>query len=188
MALEKTNCIEVDDLTFQEMISASEIQQRIDEIAAELKTRYDDKTPIFIGILSGAFMFMADLIRAVNVPCDIAFVKLSSYDGLQSTGNINVELDLDLDITDRHLVITEDIIDTGRTLRFFLDRLEKHQPASVSLVTLLEKPQSKKFDVQADIIGFSIPDQFVIGYGLDYNGKCRQLPAIYSLVENVMRS
>ena len=141
------------------------------------------KKPIFLCVLNGAFVFAADLVRQFSAACDISFIKLSSYEGLQSSGKIANLLGLDIDLNDRHLIIVEDIIDTGNTMYWFLQELKHYQPASVALATLLVKPEALQHNFPIPYTGFEIPNKFVIGYGLDYEGEGRNLPAIYQLVE-----
>ncbi len=171
------------DLLFSEMIDQAAIQQRIQDMGAALANRYQDKNPIFIGVLNGAFIFLADLVRACGIPCEMDFVRISSYDGLQSSGNVNIQLDTKLSIKDRHLILVEDIVDTGRTLSAYIQELQKQEPASIAIVSLLIKPQALEYDLEVTLAGFEIPPRFVIGYGLDYNEQGRHLSGIYQLVE-----
>ena len=129
-------------------------------------------------------MFIADLLRHCEVECEVAFVRLSSYKGTQSTGKIETVYGLEMSIVDRQIIVVEDIVDSGRTLHYFLEFIKQQQPSSVELATLLFKPEAVQFQVKLDYIGFEIPDKFVIGYGLDYDGLCRNLPDIYQLKED----
>ncbi len=171
------------DLLFKIMISEAEIQERVKEMGAELTNRYLDKNPLFVGVLNGAFIFTADLMRACHLACEVDFVRLSSYAGLQSTGKINFVMELKTAIQNRHLIIVEDIIDTGKTLHFFIEELKKQEPASIAVATLLLKPEALEYPLDIDFLGFEIPNKFVIGYGLDYDEQGRHLNAIYQLVE-----
>lgn len=171
------------DLLFKMMISEAEIQERVKEMGAELTARYMDKNPLFVGVLNGAFIFTADLMRACNLACEVDFVRISSYAGLQSTGQIDLIMELKTSIKARHLIIVEDIIDTGRTLHHFIAQLKKQEPASIAIATLLLKPEALEYPLDIDFIGFDIPNKFVIGYGLDYDEQGRHLNAIYQLVE-----
>lgn len=179
--------ITVKDKRFKPFISEAQIQQRIKEIARGLDQQFSveaNKVPIMIGILNGAFMFFSDIIKAINFDCEIAFTKISSYRGTSSIGKINIELPLKKDIKNRHVVIIEDIVDTGRTMKEFLEILHRSSPTSVTLVTLLHKPDALKFPVKIDYTGFIIENKFVVGYGLDYDQLGRQHSSIYQLVEN----
>ena len=173
--------VRLHDNTFVPLIGQEKIQQRVRELGAELNARFADKNPLFIGILNGAFIFAADLVRTFAGPCEISFVKLSSYSGLQSVGDVRQVLGLETRVEGRHVVLIEDILDTGRTLHFLVNDLVAQGPATVSIAAFLRKPAAAQFPVQADLIGFDIEDRFVVGYGLDYDGLGRNLPAIYVL-------
>lgn len=175
--------ITANDLSFELYISKEKIAERIEFLGEQINTKYRGKTPVFIGVLNGSFIFIADLVRQCNIDCEIAFVRLSSYEGTQSTGKIQTVYGLEMDIENRHLIVVEDIVDTGATLNYFLSYLLKQNPASVELAVFLLKPEALKFPIQVDYLGFEIPDKFVVGYGLDYNGLCRNLPDIYQLSE-----
>jgi hypoxanthine phosphoribosyltransferase len=168
----------IHDLQFKPMISREQIQDRVGDIGAALTTQLGDKCPLFISILSGAFVFASDLIRSFNTPCEVGFVKLASYQGTRSSGDVQTVMGLQNDLSGRHLVVVEDIVDTGRTLHFFLDHLRQQGPASICTVALLCKPDALQFEVPIDYVGFEIPDAFVVGYGLDYDGLGRNLPEI----------
>lgn len=175
--------ITVNNLQFKPFIAAETIQQRIEELGAALRERYAGQRPLFIGILNGAFIFTADLVRAAEVECEVTFMRLSSYAGLQSTGQVTTNLGLDIEIKDRHVILVEDIIDSGRTLYELTKNMREQGPASVAIATLLLKPDALQFPLEADFVGFSIPSKFVIGYGLDYNQAGRELKEIYQLAE-----
>ena len=160
------------------LISEQEIKDRIAELGKELARDYADKRPVFLGLLKGVVVFYADMIRAVSIPCELEFMSVSSYAGTQSTGVINVRKDVDLDLSDRHVVILEDIIDSGLTLSYTIDYLKSKKPASIKICTLLDKPDRRKTDLQADYVGFTIPNEFVVGYGLDFNEGYRNLPYV----------
>ncbi|MFZ5946864.1 MAG: hypoxanthine phosphoribosyltransferase [Stygiobacter sp.] len=169
---------------FIPFITEEEIQKRIQELAIELEKDYKTKLPIFIGVLNGSFMFMADLLKKITFNCEMDFFKLSSYgDEKISTGRVKLIKDLNADITDRHLIIVEDIVDSGLSIKYIEELIAGHNPASVKVISLLLKPDSLKYDVKIDYIGFKIPSKFVIGYGLDYAQKYRNLPSIYVLSE-----
>ena len=163
------------------VISDKDIQNRINEIGRELSVKFKDEVPIFIGILNGSFIFMADLIRALDIDCEIDFIKLASYKGSQSTGTVRLLKDISAEITNRHIVIVEDIIDSGLTIKFIKDRMQDASPASLTIVTLLLKPDVANLEFPIDVIGFEIAPEFVVGYGLDYDQKMRHLPAIYRI-------
>lgn len=169
------------DLTFTPLFSEQKVQARVRELGTALTDRFAGRKPLFISILSGAFVFASDLIRAFKGDCEVGFVKLSSYKGTQSTGSIQTVMGLEKEIAGRHLIVVEDIVDTGRTLHYFLNLLEQQRPASICAVTFLRKPEAAAFPVQVDFVGFDIEDKFVVGYGLDYEGWGRNLPGVYQL-------
>ncbi|HNL37636.1 MAG TPA: hypoxanthine phosphoribosyltransferase [Saprospiraceae bacterium] len=173
--------IRLHDLEFEPYLSENDIQTRVRQLGATLSEQYVGRNPLFISILSGAFMFAADLIRHFEGDCEIAFVKLRSYAGTQSSGQVQSIIGLEMDLAGRPIVIVEDIVDTGRTLHFFMEQLRLEQPESVKVVTLLHKPEASTFPVPLDLVGFEIENKFVVGYGLDYEGLGRNLPAIYQL-------
>ncbi|MCC6515576.1 MAG: hypoxanthine phosphoribosyltransferase [Chitinophagales bacterium] len=176
--------IQIKDKLFKQYISDAEIQHRIQEIVAELLSKYHDKSPVFIVVLRGAFMFASDILKKYNHPCEIEFVKLTSYTGMESTGKINVSLPIKEEvIKDRHIIIIEDIVDSGLTMDFFSHYIQGMQPASVALVSFLYKPENLVKPVNIDIVGFTIPELFVIGYGLDYDGEGRNLSAVYQVAD-----
>lgn len=168
------------------LISEEEIQAKIRELGVTLTEEYRDKNPIFLGILKGVIVFFADMIRAVPIPCEIDLIAVSSYGaGTVSSGKIKMEKDLSLDLEGRHVVILEDIIDSGRTLSYTIDYLKSKNPASLKICTLLDKPARRQVDLEADYIGFTVPDEFLIGYGLDYAEHYRNLPYIGILKRSV---
>ncbi|MFK7776371.1 MAG: hypoxanthine phosphoribosyltransferase [Saprospiraceae bacterium] len=173
--------VKAHDLTFQLMMSEEKVLARVKEMGKELNEKYQDKNPIFLGVLNGAFIFMADLARAFGGQCEVSFIKLSSYSGMESTGEVATVIGLTHDIENRHVIIVEDIIDTGKTMHDFLPTLKKMNPASVAFATFLLKPEAIKYEFPIDYIGFEIPNKFVIGYGLDYNEAARNLRGIYQL-------
>ncbi|MDP6533434.1 MAG: hypoxanthine phosphoribosyltransferase [Candidatus Marinimicrobia bacterium] len=168
---------------FEILISAQQIASRIKEIAAELDETFKEEVPIFIGILNGSFMFMADLLREVKMDCEMDFIKLSSYRGNETSGTVRLLKDISADITGRHVVIVEDIVDSGLTIKFIKDRMMEADPASLTIVSLLHKPDVAKLDFAIDIVGFEISPEFVVGYGLDYDQKFRNFDGIYRLKE-----
>jgi hypoxanthine phosphoribosyltransferase len=175
--------IQVLDKQFVSFLSAELIQQKIEEIAGAINTDFATKKPLFIAVLNGSFMFAADLFKKLSIPAEICFIKLASYKGTKSTGQVVTAIGLDIDIIDRHVILLEDIVDTGRTLGAFIPQLVNQQPASLSLAVLLHKPEATVIPVNINYLGFSIPDKFVVGFGLDYDGYGRNLKAIYQLAE-----
>lgn len=178
---ENKQTVKAHGLEFVPFISEEAIRDRVQEIGQQLSEAYKGKNPLFIGVLNGSFMFLADLVRASELDCDIAFTRLSSYEGMQSTGKIKTVIELEEKLEGRHLIVVEDIVDTGKTMHYFLQKMKSKNPASVALVSLLVKPEAVKHEVIIDYTGFEIENKFVIGYGLDYDGLCRNLPAIYQL-------
>lgn len=169
---------------FVEMISEEEIQKRVKEIGSQISDEYKGKLPIFISVLNGSFMFLSDVIKHVDIHCEIDFIKLSSYgDQKISSGNVKTLKELNADINERHVIIVEDIVDTGLSINYLEKMMKEYNPASVKIASLLVKPGSLKYDVKIDFTGFEIPDKFVIGYGLDYAQKYRNLSSIYVLSE-----
>ena len=165
--------IEVLDLKFEEYIGQEKIQERVKEISEELNQKYADKNPLFLGILNGSFMFIADIFKNVSIPCEVSFLKLNSYHNTSSTEKVKELIGLNQSIEGRHVVVLEDIVDTGRTLDYILKTIDIKNPASVEVATLLYKPSATVIPVKIDYVGFEIENQFVLGYGLDYNGYGR---------------
>ncbi len=161
------------------LITESQIRSRIAELGEQLTRDYDGLNPIFVGILRGVVIFYADMVRAVPIPCEFDFMAVSSYGaGTTSSGNVNINKDLSIDVHGRHVVILEDVLDTGRTLQAVCRLLEHRGAASLRICTLLDKPSRRAVDITADYIGFTIPNEFVVGYGLDYNDRYRNLPYV----------
>ena len=161
------------------LLTEEQIRLRIMQMGAEISRDYADKDPLFIGVLKGCFVFMADLMRQVTVPCGMDFMVVSSYGkSTNSTGAVEIIKDLSQDIQGRHLVIVEDILDTGITLSYLTRYLSNRDPASISIATLLDKPERRRAPVSASYVGFTVPDAFVVGYGLDYAEKYSNLPFI----------
>jgi hypoxanthine phosphoribosyltransferase len=177
------NSLRIHDKTFKPYISEAAIREKVNEIAVSLDRDYQDKNPLFIAILNGAFIFAADLFKSLRINAEISFIKLASYKGMKSSGQVITAIGLDIEIFGRHVVIVEDIVDTGKTLHEFLPQLWHQQPASLKIVALLHKPQASVFPIKVDYTGFEIPDKFVVGYGLDYNGMGRNTASIYQLSE-----
>ncbi len=162
------------------LLSEEQIQAKVAEMAEVLSKEYADKDPVFVGVLKGVVIFFADMVRKINIPCEIDFMCISSYGGTSSTGNVVVKKDLSVDIKGRHVVILEDIYDTGNSLDFTYKYLMSKEPASLKICTLLDKPERRKpgITLVPDYIGFTIPNEFVVGYGLDFNEHYRNLPYI----------
>ena len=162
-------------------ITEKEIQNRVVKMGKEISAKYKKKSPIIIGVLNGSFIFLADLVRSMDINCKIDFVKLKSYNGLSSTGKVNLINSISLSIEKEHIIIVEDIIDTGLTLEFLINYFQRLKPASISVATLLFKKTSKELKYKVDYIGFNVDDDFVIGYGMDLNQEKRNLPSIYKI-------
>ena len=164
----------------QILLSEEQIQNRIRELGEILTAEYADKNPVIVGVLKGVVVFYADMIRQIKVPCQLDFMWLSSYSGANSTGKMLVRQDVTADIQGRHVLVLEDIFDTGNSLEFTVNHLKEKHPASIKICTLLDKPERRREGVtlQADYVGFTIPNAFVVGYGLDYNEKYRNLPYV----------
>ena len=170
---------------FRRYLSAERIQERVAEMGRTITRDYMDTTPILVSVLNGAFMYTADLMRAIDTDCEIDFIKLSSYgDAKVSSGEVHELKSVDADLEDRDILIVEDIVDTGLSMEFMKGRLAEHDPASLRVATLLHKPTATQPDLRLDYVGFRIPDLFVIGYGLDYGQLARNLSDIYILDED----
>lgn len=174
--------LKVHDKEFVPYITSEKIQQQVERIAEEINRDYEGRKPLFIAILNGAFIFAADLFKNVQIEAEICFIKLASYKGVKSTGKVITAIGLDVDLYGRDLIIVEDIVDTGKTLSKFLPQLLHHHPATLKVAALLHKPSAMIHPIQIDYLGFTIPDKFVVGYGLDYDGLGRNLKEIYQLV------
>ena len=175
--------IRIHDKNFRPYISEEDIRKKVAELAVVLNREYKDRNPVFIAILNGSFIFAADLFRALTIEAEISFIKLASYKGTKSSGQVISSIGLDTEIFGRHVVIIEDIVDTGKTLNEFMPQLQHQQPLSLKIVALLHKPEATIYPMKVDYTGFEIPDKFVVGYGLDYNGLGRNNAAIYQLLE-----
>ncbi len=176
--------ITINGETFEIYLTEEVIQKRIAELGAQISEDYKGKVPIFIGILNGAFMFLADLLKNFCGECEVDFLKLSSYhEAKVSSGKVDLLKDINADLNQRDIIIVEDIIDSGLSAEFIISHLAKHNPASVKIASLLLKPKSVKYNIDVEYVGFKIPNNFVIGYGLDLSQKYRNLRAVYSMVE-----
>ncbi len=168
------------------LITEEALHAREEEMGALLAAEYEDKRPIFLGILRGVVVFYADMVRRIPIPCDFDFMSVSSYGaGAVSSGNVNITMDMRFDIHNRHVVILEDILDTGNTLSAVVKVLRQRKPASLKIVALLDKPDRRTAPIEADMVGFTIPNEFVVGYGLDYNEQYRNLPFVGILKREV---
>lgn len=174
----------VGEEVFVPLIDEQTIQNRVEKLGAEISADYNGKTPVFIGILNGAFIFLSDLIKHITVDCEVDFFKLSSYgDEKISSGQVTLLKELNCDVNGRDIIIVEDIVDSGLSIRFMEELIKVHNPLSMKVVSLLVKPNSLRYNIKIDYIGFDIPSKFVIGYGLDYAQKFRNLTSIYVLSE-----
>jgi hypoxanthine phosphoribosyltransferase len=174
--------IKVHDKEFVSYLSSDEIAEQVKRVASEINRDYEGKKPLFIAILNGAFIFAADLFKQIDLEAEICFIKLASYKGVKSTGKVITAIGLDVDLYNREVIIVEDIVDTGKTLAQFLPQLEHHHPASLKIASLLHKPDAMIHPIKIDYLGFTIPNKFVIGYGLDYDGLGRNIKEIYQLI------
>ncbi|MEO8109143.1 MAG: hypoxanthine phosphoribosyltransferase [Ginsengibacter sp.] len=174
--------IKVHDKEFIPYLDSYQIAKEVSRVAAEINRDYEGKKPLFIAILNGAFIFAADLFKEITIEAEICFIKLASYKGVKSTGKVITAIGLDADLWHRDVVIVEDIVDTGKTLAQFLPQLQHHHPASMKIASLLHKPDAMIHPIKIDYLGFTIPNKFVVGYGLDYDGLGRNIKEIYQLV------
>ena len=165
------------------MIPAEDIDKAVSRIADKLNEQFAGHTPIFLGVLSGSFLFLSDLVRKVSFHNQVAFVKLSSYEGTSSTGNVKMKLGVDFDIEGRDVIIVEDIVETGHSMNYLLDHLRRKNPASISICTLFFKPEKFLYEYPIDYTALSIGNEFIVGYGLDYNQLGRNLKDIYVVDE-----
>lgn len=175
--------IQVHDKNFVPYLTAQVIAEKVSQLAIQISQDYAGKKPLFLAVLNGSFLFAADLFRNLTIEAEISFIKLASYKGTTSTGNVITAIGLEESLHERHIILLEDIIDTGKTLHGFIPQLEHQGPASIRIAALLTKPEALQYPVHADYIGFEIPNKFVVGYGLDYDGLGRNIPEIYQLAE-----
>jgi hypoxanthine phosphoribosyltransferase len=171
------------DKTFRPFLSAEVLNERIKELATQINKDYIGKNPIFIGILNGSFMFASDLYKNITVPSTISFIKLVSYKGTTSTGTVITAIGLEEDLSDKDVILIEDIVDTGKTMKEFVATLHKQSPSSIQICTLLHKPEALQHPLDLKYVGFEIPNKFVVGYGLDYDGFGRNSQEIFQLDE-----
>jgi hypoxanthine phosphoribosyltransferase len=175
--------IKLHDKSFRVLIPAEKIDKAVARVAEQLDERYKGKTPIFLGVLNGSFLFLSDLIRKVSFDNELAFVKISSYEGTDSTGCVKQQLGVDIDIEGRDIIIVEDIVETGHSMAYLLDYLKPMNPASISICTLFFKPEKFLYEYKIDYTALSIGNEFIVGYGLDYNQLGRNLKDIYVIDE-----
>lgn len=176
--------IKVRDRQFTVSIPEEKIKERVAQIAAQISKDLEGKKPLFLAVLNGSFVFAADLMRGITTPCEITFVKMASYEGTSSTGAVKQLIGLKEDLKDRTVVIVEDIIDSGLTMRMLLDMLQEKQPKEIRIAALLVKPGNLKVNLDIPYCCFEIPNDFIVGYGLDYDGEGRNLPCIYTVTED----
>jgi hypoxanthine phosphoribosyltransferase len=176
--------LDPDGLISDVLVEAEPLSRRVAELGEELSRDYAGRDVLLVGVLKGAVFFMADLVREITIPCEIDFMAVSSYgSGTDSSGVVRILKDLDANIEGRHVVIVEDIVDSGLTLSYLVRNLEARQPASLEVCALLTKPERRKADIECRYVGFEIPNRFVIGYGLDYGERFRSLPYVAALDE-----
>lgn len=173
--------IQVLDKTFELYIDANEIASKVKELANRINTDYSDKNLVFVAVLNGSFMFASDLMKCIDIPAEITFVKVSSYSGINSTGRVDELIGLTTSVHEKHVIILEDIVDTGITIEKIRTLIADQKPFSVKVCSLLFKPDAYQGETPPDYFGFAIPNAFVVGYGLDYNEKGRNLGAIYQI-------
>jgi len=178
------NIIHVHDKSFVPYLSEKEITAKVKALGEQINREYEGKKPLFIPILNGSFMFSSDLFKQITIEAEICFIKLASYKGTRSSGQIITAIGLDTDLKGRDIIIVEDIIDTGKTINQFLPQVYNQQPTSLKIAVLLHKPDATVFPVKIDYTCFTIPDKFVVGYGLDYNGLGRNLAQLYQLKDD----
>lgn len=173
--------IQILDKIFVPYISTEEIETQVKRIASEIASDLKNEIPVFIGVLNGSFMFAADLLKYYTHPAEISFIKVASYEGTTSTEQVTQLIGLDIDVSNRHIVFIEDIVDTGNTLEELYNIINRYKIKSVRIATLFHKPEAYKKEIPLDYVGFEIPNKFIVGYGLDYNKQGRNIPAIYQI-------
>jgi hypoxanthine phosphoribosyltransferase len=176
------NRVTIKDKTFEVSMTEAQIKQRVKELAQQMSRELEGKNPLFLAVLNGAFIFAADLMREMTIPCEISFVKLASYQGTTSTGKIQEVIGINENLSGRTVVIVEDIVESGLTIKRMMEQLGTRNPASVQVCTLFFKPERLKEDLKLDYVAFSIPNDFILGYGLDYDQMGRGLKDLYTLV------
>ena len=174
--------VKIKDKEFEKYLSQQEIEAAIDQVAKKMASDLSDSDPLFVAILNGSFMFVSELMKRVNIPAELTFIKLSSYSGVNTTGNVKEVFGLTHNIENRTIVVLEDIVDTGNTIEHIINELKKKNPKEVKVATLLFKPQAMQKDTHLDYVALEIPNDFIVGYGLDYDGYGRNLPDIYKVI------
>jgi len=174
--------LKVHDKSFEVYLTEQLIQERVKEIAGQINKDFEGRRPLFIAILNGSFMFAADLFKHLTIEAELCFIKLASYKGMKSSGNVVTSIGLDDDLFGKDVIIVEDIVDTGKTLHEFLPKLLHQQPRTLKIASLLHKSEATTFPIKLDYVGFDIPNKFVVGYGLDYDGLGRNLKEIYQVL------
>lgn len=182
--MQRKRIIKVKDKTFSVTISERAIKRQIKRVAEEINRDFAGKKPVFLAVLNGSFIFAADLLREIDLPCEISFVKLASYDGMNTSGRIREVIGLNIDITGRPVIIVEDIVDTGLTMAHMLETLKLQNPESIDICTLLLKPSKLQVKLDIRYCCKQIPDDFVVGYGLDYDGFGRNTKDVYTIIQN----
>ncbi|MCH6234614.1 hypoxanthine phosphoribosyltransferase [Cognataquiflexum rubidum] len=173
--------ISIKDKVFVPYITANSLQQRVAEIGAEISRDFKGDCPVLIGVLNGSFVFLSDLAKSISIPIEVSFVKVSSYSGTNSTGEVKNLLGLDIELNNRSVIIVEDIIDTGLSMKHLLEMVQRKNPKKLAVATLLLKPEALTHPLKVSYIGFEIPNKFVVGYGMDFDGLGRNLPELYQL-------
>lgn len=177
------NTIQIHDKSFEILLTNDSISKRTRLIGIQLNVDYENRCPVFIGVLNGSFLFMADLLKEIDIPCEVGFIRVASYHGTESTGKIQEAFGLPNDLHNRDVILVEDIVDTGLTLSYIIDKVKAQEPASITVCSLLSKPSALKSPIDELVyVGFEIPNEFVVGYGLDYDGLGRNLKDIYRAV------
>ena len=171
----------IQNKNFEVLISKENIAKRVREISLQISENFHDTNPVIISILNGSFIFTADIIRELDIDCEVDFIKISSYEGMNSTGSIKMSKDLSIDIKNRRVIIVEDIIDSGLSIKYLYKHILKYKPKDITIVSLLAKTNNFKLNFNIDIIGFEISSEFVVGYGLDFNQRFRNLKSIFKL-------
>ena len=175
--------VKIKDKSFKISITEAEIKERVKAVAQQISKDMEGKNPLLLGVLNGAFMFAADLMREMTIPCEISFVKLASYQGTTSTGKIKEVFGINEDLTNRTVIIVEDIVESGLTMKQMIESLGTRNPASIHIYTLFFKPSKLKEKINPEYVAFSIPDDFILGYGLDYDQQGRGLKDVYTIIE-----
>ena len=173
--------IQIKDKTFETYLSKGQLEQRIQELGAQISADFEGEDLVLLGVLNGSFLFLADLVRAIPLPISCEFIKISSYSGMQSTGQVSEAIGIPTSIAGKSVIIVEDIVDTGKSMAYLLEKLATFQPKRVAIATLLYKKEAFSFNYPLDYVGFEIPNKFVVGFGLDYDGAGRNYPEIYQL-------